>query len=148
MRKKEFSTTKSNPIYSYAGLIIIVRPHPFASLFNISTMTFLELQANQFSGHLPSTMGQWLPNLQYFSTNINNLGGTIPKSLSNASMLTTLAMQYNYLTGTMQNTLGNLRNLHKLYLAENNLVRDTSSLQLQFINSSTNCRYLKVVELS
>ncbi|KAA8538576.1 hypothetical protein F0562_028230 [Nyssa sinensis] len=126
---------------SLTGLI------PF-KIFNISTIRMIDLHSNQLSGHLPICMGCWLPNLEELYLGSNKLTGTIPSSISNASKLTIVEMVSNSFTGFIPNTLGNLRLLRRLLLAENNLTRDSSTQELRFFSSLTNCRQLEMFELS
>ncbi|KAL1820331.1 hypothetical protein ACET3Z_015200 [Daucus carota] len=120
---------------------------PF-EVFNISTLRMFAFDSNQFYGHLPASFGHWLPNLEKFSLNDNRLSGSIPVSLSNASKLTIVSMINNQFSGYIPNTLGSLRSLRRLYLGENNLTRESSSTELRFFYSLTNCRYLDTIEIS
>ena len=45
-------------------------------LFNISTLEIIDLYRNEFCGHLPSSMGHWLPNLKSLVLNHNNFSGS------------------------------------------------------------------------
>ncbi|KAL2538894.1 putative LRR receptor-like serine/threonine-protein kinase [Forsythia ovata] len=110
-------------------------------------MKMMELSANQFSGHLPSTIGLSLPNLEELYLGNNRLTGVIPSSITNASILTILSMNTNYLTGAVPN-FGNLRLLKRLLIGENNLTGESSSPELRFFSSLTNCRYLELIEVS
>ena len=76
---------------------------------------------NQLHGTLPENMGIALPNLQIFLVGVNNLSGTIPESLSNASQLQTLDLISNKFTGQVLSTLGNLKSLQWLELSLNYL---------------------------
>ncbi|KAL2538990.1 putative LRR receptor-like serine/threonine-protein kinase [Forsythia ovata] len=117
------------------------------SMFNISTMKMMRLSANQFSGHLPSTIGLSLPNLEGLYLGNNRLTGVIPSSITNATILMILSMGANFLTGAVPN-FGNLRLLKRLLIGENNLTRESSSPELRFFSSLTNCRYLDYIEVS
>lgn len=57
------------------------------SMFNISTLLMMGLSFNKFSGHLPSTMGLSLPNLELLHLADNKLSGVIPSSITNSSNL-------------------------------------------------------------
>ncbi|KAK1361637.1 hypothetical protein POM88_046111 [Heracleum sosnowskyi] len=117
-------------------------------VFNISTLRVITFQFNQFYGNLPQSSGLWLPNLEELYLDNNRLSGSIPVALSNASKLTILEMTTNQFSGYIPNTLGSLRSLRRLHLGENNLTRESSSTELRFFYSLTNCRDLQVLEIS
>uniref|UniRef100_A0A7N2L713 non-specific serine/threonine protein kinase n=2 Tax=Quercus lobata TaxID=97700 RepID=A0A7N2L713_QUELO len=93
-------------------------------------------------------MGNWLPNLKMIYLWGNNLNGTIPHSISNASKLTELVMGANYISGSIPNTMGNLKHLERLNLVDNLLTRESSNIELSFLSSLTNCKNLTSVVLS
>ena len=117
---------------SLAGLI----PN---AIFNSSNIEIISLYMNQLSGNLPLGIGHWLPNLKVLYLWGNSLKGIIPNSISNASMLTELELGANCFYGSIPNTLGNLRHLEKLNLVNNYLTRESSTLELRFLSSLTNC---------
>ncbi|KAK8648308.1 hypothetical protein V6N13_129065 [Hibiscus sabdariffa] len=108
-------------------------------IFNISTLRDFSLASNRLSGHLPSNMGLWLPNLEGLYLGENQLIGPLPISISNASKLTVLEMSRNYFSGLVPDTLGNLRNLKVLNLGGNNL----TSSGMRFLYSLINCKSLE-----
>ncbi|THF99018.1 hypothetical protein TEA_017933 [Camellia sinensis var. sinensis] len=124
---------------SFTGLTGLIP----SQIFNISTARIISLNGNQLSGHLPSSLGLWLPNLKELYLGGNKLSGTIPSSISNASKLTILFMTSNSFTGSIPNTLENLRLLRRFSVSENNLTRESSSLELNLITSLANCNNLK-----
>ncbi|KAM3239046.1 hypothetical protein P3L10_014079 [Capsicum annuum] len=95
---------------------------------------------------LPPNMCSILPNIErLYLSNLTNLVGTIPHSISNCSKLTRLELSINQLSGLIPNLLGYLTHLQLLNLAENNLTSDSS---LSFLTSSTNCRNLTTLSLT
>ncbi|THG18661.1 hypothetical protein TEA_005340 [Camellia sinensis var. sinensis] len=124
---------------SFTGLTGLIP----SQIFNISTARIISLNGNQLSGHLPSSLGLWLPNLKELYLGGNKLSGTIPSSISNASKLTILFITSNSFTGSIPNTLENLRLLRRFSVSENNLTRESSSLELNLITSLANCNNLK-----
>lgn len=113
------------------------------SVFNHSTIRSIVLYSNQLSGHLPSSIGNWLPNLEELYLWDNKLNGIlIPSSISNASKLIILELEGNYFSGSIPHTLGNLRHLEVLNVAGNSLTRESATLELSFLSSLTNCRDL------
>ncbi|XP_022863398.1 probable LRR receptor-like serine/threonine-protein kinase At3g47570 [Olea europaea var. sylvestris] len=103
----------------------------------------MEVSYNQFSGHLPSTMGLSLLNLEELYLGGNRITEVFPSSIINASKLTMLDMGLNSLTGTIPD-FGNLRLLRRLLLGGNNLTGES----WRFFSSLTNCQYLKYMEVS
>ncbi|KAH9705312.1 protein kinase domain-containing protein [Citrus sinensis] len=112
------------------------------TIFNISTITLINLFGNQLIGHLASTLGQSLPNLRVLILAQNKLIGTIPDSITNASKLQTLELSFNSFYGHIPNTFGNLRHLRRLHLKSNNLTTESSSETWSFLSSLTSCRNL------
>ncbi|XP_028802272.1 probable LRR receptor-like serine/threonine-protein kinase At3g47570 [Neltuma alba] len=92
-----------------------------SNIFNISTLTFLNLGGNSLSGLLPSYLGNGLPNLKKLWLYGNELTGQIPNSISNASKLIALDLSSNKLTKAIPNVVGNLTSLIDLALDGNEL---------------------------
>ncbi|XP_028801503.1 receptor kinase-like protein Xa21 [Neltuma alba] len=92
-----------------------------SEIFNISTLTRLELYQNSLSGLLPPYLGISLPNLEMLLLGVNELTGQIPNSISNASKLITLDLSWNKFSGAIPEVLENLKNLMELDLDGNNL---------------------------
>ncbi|KAG8378392.1 hypothetical protein BUALT_Bualt08G0132700 [Buddleja alternifolia] len=113
-------------------------------MFNISTLKIMSLSSNHFSGNLPSTIGMGLTLLilEQLYLGQNRLMGTIPNYITNASTLTHLDMETNSFSGPVP-SFGNLRLLQELRIWENNLTGN-----LRFLSSLTNCRYLRVLQIS
>ncbi|KAG2684947.1 hypothetical protein I3760_10G100500 [Carya illinoinensis] len=95
-------------------------PIPF-KIFNISTIQIIVMALNKFSGHLPSDMGLFLPNLKIISLGGNKLSGRIPNSICNASQLTLIDFANNSLLGIIPKALGNLKLLEMLSFSFNPL---------------------------
>ena len=91
-----------------------------SSLGNLSNLELLSLEDNQLSGSITSSLGN-LSNLEYLSLAVNQLSGSIPSSLGNLSNLEYLALAVNPLSGSIPSSLGNLSNLVNLHLTFNQL---------------------------
>ncbi|CAK9149938.1 unnamed protein product [Ilex paraguariensis] len=136
------------------NLVILVielnklRGHIPATIFNISTMQVISFVNNHLSGNLPSNIGHGLPNLEDLLLGNNTLSGVIPSYISNASKLVRLELVFNRFTGPIPNSLGSLRLLELLNLAYNNLTAESSSSELSFFTSLTNCQHLEILEVS
>ncbi|KAL5772196.1 hypothetical protein ACOSQ2_012120 [Xanthoceras sorbifolium] len=113
-----------------------------STIFNISKLESIGLYMNRLSGPLPSTIGLGLPNLKKLLLWDNELNGIIPDSISNASELTILELASNSFSGLIPTALGHLRNLQRLNLASNQLTRESSTQELTFLSSLTNCKFL------
>ncbi|XP_010273195.1 PREDICTED: receptor-like protein 12 [Nelumbo nucifera] len=123
-----------------------------------------DLSNNQFSGPIPSNIGDVLPNLYslFLSNNHiigqiptsigkipylgvvalsrNNLTGTIPSSLANCSDLMVLDLKQNHLSGLIPRSFGHLKWLQSLHLSDNMLFGDLPM-------SMQNCTILETLDL-
>ncbi|KAM3238933.1 hypothetical protein P3L10_013966 [Capsicum annuum] len=91
-------------------------------IFNISGLRVIYLSFNNLSGSLPPNLGSLLPNIEeLYLSDINNLVGTIPHSISNCSELTILDLSYNKLTGFIGDHICKLHHLGDIYLGQNQL---------------------------
>ncbi|KAM3306487.1 hypothetical protein P3S67_013357 [Capsicum chacoense] len=115
-------------------------------IFNISGLRVVSLRNSNLSGILPPNLGSLLPNIEELHlSELTNLGGTIPHSISNCSELITLDLSYNKVIGLIPSSLRYLTHLQFLNMIENNLTSDSS---LSFLTSLTNCRNLTTLSLS
>ena len=64
-------------------------------------VTELHLEDNRFTGPVPSTWGDSMPNLFFLAIHENSLTGSIPLSLGQISTLTTFTFHSNTLTGSV-----------------------------------------------
>ncbi|XP_027185152.1 putative receptor-like protein kinase At3g47110 [Coffea eugenioides] len=117
-------------------------------IFNLSTLVIMSFVENQLSGNLPSTFGYRLPSLERLFLGMNSFSGVLPDSILNSSKLHNVDISYNKFTGPLPTSLGDLSLLKRLNLAGNNLTSDSLSLELNFITSLSNCKFLSVLELS
>jgi len=81
---------------------------------------YLDLSSNEFSGTIPSRLGD-ASNLVDVRLGSNEFGGQLPESLGNLQNLKILLMGNNVLTGTIPNAVGSLANNVVLQLHENGL---------------------------
>ncbi|XP_073061085.1 uncharacterized protein [Primulina eburnea] len=116
------------------------------SIFNLSTLQMLSLLKNQLSGNLPSSIDEDLPNLGALYLGRNRINGTIPNSISNISGLVALSVSNNSFSGLIPVTLGNLRLLQVLDLAENYFTNDLSIPEQEFITPLTKCENLELLQ--
>ncbi|XP_041027326.1 probable LRR receptor-like serine/threonine-protein kinase At3g47570 [Juglans microcarpa x Juglans regia] len=111
---------------------------PFG-IFNISTISWIGMALNNLSGHLPSNMGLFLPNLQRLFLGSNKLSGKIPNSISNASQLLDIDLTVNSFSGLIPKSLGNLRFLQWLNLEFNDLTVESPELSIfSYLSSCIN----------
>lgn len=119
-------------------------PH---EIFNLSSLVTLSVPYNQFVGALPSDLGFTLPNLQVLNIGHNLLTGGIPASLSNASNLVEFDATGSRFTGKILIDFRGLSNLWWLILASSPLGTGEFG-DLEFLDSLSSCRDLKVLDLS
>lgn len=93
---------------------------PLPVLPRMTSLRFLVLAYNQFSGDIPSEYGN-LKGLQALDLSFNQLKGSIPQSLGNLTSLLWLMLANNSLTGEIPAELGNCSSLLWLNLANNQL---------------------------
>ncbi|KAL7241969.1 hypothetical protein ACSBR1_014527 [Camellia fascicularis] len=120
------------------------------SIFNISSLQRMSIVLNNLSDNLPSSIRLWLPNLYAFLLGGNKLTGTIPESISNASQLNSVNLDFNAFMGSIPKSLGNLQLLKALNLQGNNLMSGSSSSspELSFLTSLVNCKHLQRLYIS
>ncbi|KEH25051.1 putative protein kinase RLK-Pelle-LRR-XV family [Medicago truncatula] len=91
---------------------------------NISSMCkslkFLDASKNQFSGQIPSTLGD-LVSLVSLNLSRNGLQGQIPTSLGQMKVLKFLSLAGNNLSGSIPTSLGQMYSLQVLDLSTNSL---------------------------
>ncbi|XP_029130697.1 probable LRR receptor-like serine/threonine-protein kinase At3g47570 [Cajanus cajan] len=115
-------------------------------LYNMSSLRIISAAGNQFNDSLPPNMFHTLPNLQEFLVASNDISGSIPISITNASVLQTLDVAKNHLVGHVS-SLGKLQDLWFLNFKSNNL-GDNSTKDLEFFISLANCSKLQVISIS
>ncbi|XP_022720377.1 probable LRR receptor-like serine/threonine-protein kinase At3g47570 isoform X2 [Durio zibethinus] len=91
------------------------------SMFNISSLTKLILFNNSLSGGLPDDMCNHLSKLEVLHLSLNDFTGHIPSSIGECSNLQNLSLSVNRFNGTIPRSIGNLTSLKRLSLRENDL---------------------------
>nr|XP_027081086.1 putative receptor-like protein kinase At3g47110 [Coffea arabica] len=119
-------------------------------IFNISTLRVLSIVSNSLSGNLPSDMGLGVPNLEelYLALITSVDYCIVPDSISNSSKLTHVEFARNRLTRPIYIVFGNLQFLECLVLFDNNLTNESSSAELSFFTTLTECRYLRKISVA
>ncbi|XP_076953694.1 uncharacterized protein LOC143627858 [Bidens hawaiensis] len=87
---------------------------------NLSFLTTLQLQDNQFQGIIPETITNLL-RLRVLNISFNRIQGVIPANISRCIELRVIDFMQNQLTGSIPKDLTPLVNLQTLNLAGNNL---------------------------
>ncbi|KAG2586963.1 hypothetical protein PVAP13_5NG087681 [Panicum virgatum] len=85
---------------------------------NLGNLNFMILSGNHLSGEIPESIGECTV-LQELWLDNNLFNGSIPRSLNKGLIVLNLAM--NELSGTIPETIGNIRGLQQMSLAHNNL---------------------------
>ncbi|KAK8935194.1 hypothetical protein KSP39_PZI013178 [Platanthera zijinensis] len=94
------------------------------SLQNCISLETLDLGNNQLNGSIPSWLGEKLPSLRNLRLRSNQLTGQIPFQLiytSTLSLITSIDLSGNSLSGEIPQTLTDLNGLINLNLSENHL---------------------------
>ncbi|GMI77809.1 hypothetical protein HRI_001450200 [Hibiscus trionum] len=84
-------------------------------LLDLPFLSFLKIDQNFFSGHLPAFIGN-MSRLEFLSIAYNNFSGPIPKEIGNLKELYVLSFGVNHFSGTLPPELGNLVKLQQLYI--------------------------------
>nr|CAN72497.1 hypothetical protein VITISV_010512 [Vitis vinifera] len=90
------------------------------SLFNISSLRFLNLEINNLEDDEISSFSH-CRELRVLKLSINQFIGGIPQALGSLSNLEELYLGYNKLTGGIPREIGNLSNLNILHLASSGI---------------------------
>ncbi|KAL2348765.1 hypothetical protein Fmac_002765 [Flemingia macrophylla] len=123
----------------------LIGTFPFC-LYNMSSLIMISAAANQFNGSLPPNMFHTLSSLKAFLIGDNQISGTIPSSITNASLLSTIEITENYFVGQVPG-MGKLHDLQHLALSLNNLGYNSIN-DLNFLKSLTNCSKLQLLAIS
>jgi Leucine-rich repeat (LRR) protein len=91
---------------------------PTTFCFSAPSFAVLELSYNQFNGSVPSELGS-CSMMTSLSAGHNNLSGTLPDVLLNATLLEHLSFPNNQLKGSLLSSISKLRNLVTLDLGGN-----------------------------
>ncbi|KAF2544993.1 hypothetical protein F2Q70_00022951 [Brassica cretica] len=109
--------------------------------YNFSSLEYLSMFGNVFSGSLKPDFGNLLPKLRLLYMGTNSFTGPIPTTLSNISNLQKFGIEYNKMIGSIPSSLGKLKNLQRLLL-NNNSLGSCSSGDLDFLKALSNCTQL------
>ncbi|XP_070681427.1 probable LRR receptor-like serine/threonine-protein kinase At3g47570 isoform X1 [Malus domestica] len=90
-------------------------------VFNISSLTILNLYGNNMSGSLPNNICEHLSSIRIFNFSGNQLDGLIPSKLWQCKELREILLYSNNFRGSIPKSLGNLTYLTKIILGENHL---------------------------
>ncbi|XP_027915236.1 probable LRR receptor-like serine/threonine-protein kinase At3g47570 [Vigna unguiculata] len=115
-------------------------------VYNMSSLTVISATENQFNGSFPPYMFNTLSNLQVFYFNLNQISGSIPPSITNASNLSIFEIGGNSLTGGVP-SMGKLQDLY-YFVVDKNFLGESSSNDLVFLESLTNCTKLNVLDIA
>ncbi|CAI0442200.1 unnamed protein product [Linum tenue] len=86
---------------------------------NLSTIHIMTFTFNKLEGRLPENIGFTLRDIGYFAVSENDLVGSIPESLCNASRLVDINMNMNRFAGRIPNCLGSSGGLLALSKLQN-----------------------------
>lgn len=90
-------------------------------VFNMSSLTTLNLFRNSLNGIIPDNICQNLPNLQELNLADNQFEGPLPSNLEQCKKLIELRLGDNNFSGSIPRNIGNLTQIKYLHLGSNNL---------------------------
>ncbi|GFZ20721.1 hypothetical protein Acr_28g0014260 [Actinidia rufa] len=93
----------------------------FNSISNCSNLQVLVLATNLFQGLLPNSIANISTTTTLLALDGNYLFGSIPVGIGNLVNLRTLALQYNRLTGSIPDSIGKISMLEQLFMRTNNI---------------------------
>nr|KYP41797.1 LRR receptor-like serine/threonine-protein kinase GSO1 [Cajanus cajan] len=104
--------------------------------------TYLDYSGNKFNSFIPQDIGKYLSFTIFFSLSNNNLSGSIPDSLCNASYLQVLDLSHNNISGTIPSCL-----MTMVACALRTLNLHHNKLDGKIPKSLSNCTTLEVLDL-
>ncbi|XVF23058.1 hypothetical protein REPUB_Repub13aG0005200 [Reevesia pubescens] len=116
-------------------------------IYNISSLQKIGLTYNRLSGSLPDDLCHHLSKLEIFALSSNDFSGQIPSSIGQCSNLQILSLSINRFTGPIPRSIGNLTMMKKVYLGLNNLKEQTTH-EWRFLSSLANCMNLRILDIS
>ncbi|KAL7150322.1 hypothetical protein ABFS83_05G104200 [Erythranthe nasuta] len=112
------------------------------SLWNLTSLSYLDLSDNNLKQEIPSALGN-MTSLSYIDFSSNKFEGSIPHTLGNMVSLTYLDLSSNNLEGGFPKSNGNLKQLVRLRLNDNKLEGDLTYMN-NFLSNSTKLEFLEL----
>ncbi|THG13854.1 hypothetical protein TEA_003903 [Camellia sinensis var. sinensis] len=97
------------------------------SLSNCSSLQWLDMAINGFKSLLPNSIANLSTTITWLALDGNYIFGSIPLGIGNLVNLRTLYLSTNMVVGSIPNSIGKLSNLEKLLLLTNNISREIPS---------------------
>ncbi|CAN8303486.1 unnamed protein product [Cochlearia groenlandica] len=98
----------------------LIGPLPSSAFEPSINLTYLEMDNNRLSGHIPSELAS-CKSLTLLNLAMNDLTGSLPPSLGNLTALQVIRLQQNRLTGEIPDEIKQLSNLLILNISFNSL---------------------------
>ncbi|KAJ9174642.1 hypothetical protein P3X46_013265 [Hevea brasiliensis] len=97
------------------------------SMANCSSLQYMDLSFNQFTGALPTTVANLSSTLRLFAVASNRIYGNLPLGLFDLVNLPRIILEKNQITGTIPAEIGRLQKLEELFLDRNRLFGEIPS---------------------
>lgn len=125
---------------------------PWTSLISntASTLYYLKLNDNSFTGNVPASLGSSVTNMRQLYLGGNSFSGPIPTSLTSMTLLDVLDITNNQFTGDLggYTALANFNMLRVFNIGGQNFDADTEMATATWLNTLNQNGYMRTMDIS